>query len=261
MRKNILLIVLMAAIFVFVGANKSVKAVDDPVEAIKNAKVPVYLHSQAPGDELVHELPSMISTWWHAIYPPSAYCSYWHIEDEVDNGDGVLSPSDRFKIRYYDTYPDGTPGDYVWIHVEEVTITLVLETEPGQIETMYVEFENGFTDLGPDFVMGALYEPVVCDTLHEIWPVFCTRYHLHSWIDNGDGYLSTCDIIDLENQEPPNEITDWHVIDVAIDILVQSVPDPSVPTTTQWGIIILVVLIISSGAFIMLRRRKAAVPA
>ena len=264
MRKNILLIVLMAAIFVFVGTmNKSAKAVDDPVSALKESKTMVHFHSMAGGDSLVHEFPSMICTWWHGIYPPSVYCSYWHVVDEIDNGDGILSPSDKLKVRYYDSYPDGTPGDSVWVHVEEVTITLVLEIEPTHDSIIYVEFEKGFTDVGPAFVEEAIYPPdIVCDTLHEIWPEYCTRYHLSSWDDSGEpfGQLSTCDIIDITDLET-TEVTYWHVIDVAIDIEVLSIPDPKVPTMTQWGVIILAVLLVSSAVFIMLRRKKAAVPA
>ena len=267
MRKNILLIVLMVTIFVFVGTmTKSAKAVDDPVSALKESKTTVHFHSMAGGDSLVHEFPTMVCTWWHAIYPPATYCSYWHVVDEIDNGDGILSPCDKLKVRYYDSYPDGTPGDSVWVHVEEVTITLVLETEPGQAETMYVEFEKGFTDVGPAFVPEAIYEPVVCDTLHEIWPEYCTRYHLSSWIDGqaqgepGFDTLSFCDIIDITDLETM-DVTDWHVIDVAIDIEVLSIPDPKVPTMTQWGVIILAGLLVSSAVFIMLRRKKAAVPA
>lgn len=258
MRKNIFLIVLVAALFVFVGAlSNSAKAADDPVDLIKNAKTPVYLHSLAGGDSLVHENPTMISTWWHSIYPPNTFCHVWHVIDEVDNGIPGLNPSDKLKIEHQET------GSWVWVHVEEVTITLILTLEPDHLDTMYVEFENGWTDVGADFVDLAIHPPVVCDTLHEIRPQFCERYHLSSWIDdplNPDGMLSICDTIDITHLGT-EEVTWWHVEDVAIDILVQSIPDPTVPTMTQWGVIVLVALLLASAIFIMVRRRKATVPA
>ena len=263
MRKNIFIIVLVAAIFVFVGAiSNSTKAADDPVEAIKNAKTPVYLHSMAGGDicipgvsdSLVHQLPTMVCTWWHSIYPPATHCYVWHCIDWMDNGDGMLSPSDRLKIQL-----DGT-GDWIWVHVDDETITLKLARTSPPFDIMYVEFENGHRDVGPDFVSSAIYEPVVCDTLHEIWPVYCPRYHLSSWRDNGDGYLSCCDTVDIV-VVGTQDTTWWHVEDVAIDILVNSIPNPQIPTMTRWGMIILGVLIIGSAIFIMLRRKRAPVPA
>jgi len=248
MRKNILLIVLVAAIFVFVGAmSNSAKAADDPVEALRNAKTPVHLHSLAVGDDLVHNLPSMISTNWHSIYPPATWCHEWHVIDERDNGIPGLNPSDKLKIEHV---PDGS---WVWVHVEEVTITIVLESYPDPFDTMYLEFTGGYDSL--DY---PIPNPI-STWWHEIWPEFCPYFHLTSWIDNGDGYLSTCDQIDITDEG--EVVTDWHVIDVATDILVQSIPDPTVPTLTQWGVIILVALIIASAIFIMIRRRRVPVPA
>lgn len=258
MRKNIFLIVLVAALFVFVGAlSNSAKAADDPVDLIKNAKTPVHLHSLAPGDDLVHNLPSLIGTQWHSLYPPNTYCHEWHVIDEVDNGIPGLNPSDKLKIQY-----EGT-GSWVWIHVDEVTITLILTLEPDHNDTMYVEFEKGWTYFeGPEFVDSAILLPVECDTLHEIRPQFCERYHLSSWVDSGEPFtqLSYCDTIDITHLGT-EEVTWWHVEDVAIDILVQSIPDPTIPTLTQWGVIILAVLIVASAVFIMIRRKRATVPA
>ncbi|MCK4404206.1 MAG: hypothetical protein KAW02_03870 [candidate division Zixibacteria bacterium] len=252
MRKNILLIVLVAAIFVFVGAmSNSAKAADDPVDLIKNAKTPVHLHSLAPGDELVHPLESWISTMWHSLYPPATYCHVWHVIDERDNGIPGLNPSDKLKIEHV---PDGS---WVWVHVEEVTKTLKLSRVEFPDDTMYVEYTGGYDSLmnpetDPD------YHPV-STWWHEIVPEFCTFYHLTNWVDNGDGELSFCDQIDLT--DTLDQVTSWHVEDVATDILVQSIPDPTVPTMTQWGVIILVVLILASAIFIMVRRRRATVPA
>lgn len=253
MRKNILLIVLIAAIFVFVGTmNKSAKAVDDPVNALKAAKHPVHLHSLAPGDELVHEYTSMIDTWWHSIWPPNTYCATWKVQDEILNEISGLDSCDKLELRYYDSL--GVPLDSIWVHVVRVTKTLVLTREPERLDTIYVEFTGTRDSIhyANEFPVCTWWHGIYPDTLPDGFPVYCEYFH----IDDIDppGFLETCKIV-IVNGIP------WHVEDVAIDIMVHSIPDPKVPTTTQWGIIILVALIVSSGVFIMLRRRKAAVPA
>jgi len=246
MRKNILLIVLVAAIFVFVGAmSNSAKAADDPIEEIRNAKTPVHLHSLAGGtecnppysDSLVHELPSMICTWWHAIHPESVFCEIFHVVDERDNGIFGLNRSDKLKLHHVAT------SKTIWVHVEEVTLTLILDSP---VDTMYVEFSGG---------IDSLYEAINsddCTWWHEIYPTYCEWWHIDDVVE--DPPLECCKNI-IVNGEP------YHIMDMAIDIKVQSIPDPTVPTLTQWGIVILVLLILGSAIFIMLRRRKVPVPA
>jgi hypothetical protein len=291
-------------------------------------------------DSLIHNQASMVGTWWHSIYPPATFSAFWKVQAQIDNGTFGLNPSDKLRIGYYDSYPPGTLDDSLWVHVEDVTITLILTKEPDHLDTMYVEFERSYKDIGSIFVNEAILPPVECDTLHEIWPEYSRRYHLSSWVDNGDNYLSCCDIIDLTewwhvisvdslgtglwlemedrdgqganrilkfsgsafpdsfyyvrqnpvstwwHEEEPDYcnwwhiaswidngngvldscdiidfVTYWHVEDVAIDIEVLSIPDPTVPTMTQWGLIVLVLLLIASAVFIGLKRRKAAVPA
>lgn len=41
-----------------------------------------------------------------------------------------------------------------------------------------------------------LYNPI-CSSWHELYPEYCEEWHLSSWDDNGNGYLDTCDVIDL----------------------------------------------------------------
>jgi hypothetical protein len=241
MRKNIFLILLLATIFVFVGTINNTKAADDPVEFIKNAKTPVYLHSLAPGDNLVHNLPSQVGdSTWHSLYPHQVYCHYWDVIDQYDNGIPGLNPSDWLKLRHH------TMGNSVWVHVEEVTLTLKLARTIPPFDTMYVEYTGGY-----DSLEYPIMNPV-STWWHEIWPVYCPYFHLDA-IDPGPP-LQTCRNITLGGIV-------WHVEDVAIDILVLSGPVPRTPTMTQWGVIVLVALIVGSAVFIMLRRRRATVPA
>jgi hypothetical protein len=248
MRKNILLIVLVAAIFVFVGAiSNSAKAADDPVEALRNAKTPVHLHSLAGGtecnppysDSLVHQLPSMIGTWWHSIYPSNVFCHNWQVVDERDNGTAGLNRSDKLKLNHVAT------SKTIWVHVEEVTLTLILDRVADPFDTMYVEFSGGV-----DSIDYAIANPV-STWWHEVWPEWCVWWHIDVATTPP---LACCTIIEVNGIE-------YHITDMAIDILVQSIPDPTVPTLTQWGVVILVLLILGSAIFIMLRRRKVPVPA
>ena len=246
MRKNIFLIILLAMIFVFVGVmNNSAKAEDDPVELLKNSKTPVHLHSLAGGDTLVHEWPmveDLVCTYWHGIYPPWLYCTIWHCVAVLNYGGPNLDPGDKLRIEYVEGH------DSVWVLVEEVTITLKLVREVEPFDSMYVEYGGGYDSL---YLVDPIHNPV-CTWWHEVWPNWCVWWHIDQIIPEPP--IQTCKVI-IINGEP------WHVVDVATDILVQSIGDPTVPTMTQWGVIILVVLIVGSAVFIMVRRRKATVPA
>ena len=60
---------------------------------------------------------------------------------------------------------------------------------------------------------------------HEIYPVFCNTYNLTGWRDNESKGLDYCDFILLRNKHSGEE-TDWHVEEVAIDIIVTPEPPP-----------------------------------
>ena len=251
MRKNIFLIILLATIFVFVGAmNNSAKAEDDPVELLKNSKTPVHLHSLAEGDVLVHEwlLDDLVCTYWHGIYPPWLYCTIWHCVAVLNYGGPNLDPGDKLRIEYVDGH------DSVWVLVEDVTITLKLVREEEPFDTMYVEYDLGYEGLPLDPINNP-----VCTWWRQEVPLPDSAVLWHIDVITGGPPLQTCKTIIISIDEI-NGIP-FHVEDVATDILVQSIGDPTVPTMTQWGVIILVVLIVGSAVFIMVRRRKATVPA
>jgi hypothetical protein len=218
MRKNIFLILVLVAIFAFIGAmNKSAKAVDDPIEIIKNAKTPVNLHSLAGGkicipgisDSLVNERPSQICSWWESVYPPSTFGARYHVDNELLNAVPGLDTCDWLNLHFWH---GDTAGGTVWVHVEDVMITLILTKEPAHLDTMYVEFEKSYKDVGPLFVNEAILPPVIGDTLHEKWPHYSNRYVLSSWIDSGEPFaqLSCSDTIDLTEIVPEY----WHVVKV-----------------------------------------------
>ncbi|MGB8657780.1 MAG: hypothetical protein WCE90_08350 [Candidatus Zixiibacteriota bacterium] len=317
MRKHVFFILLVATIFVFVGAiSQSAKAQDDPGLIIKNSKTPVHFHSLAPGDSLVQNQTSMVGTSWMSIYPSNYYPHTWNCIAWLNNASPGLNPSDRLRMQ-----PDA--GTTVWTQVEEVTITLKLKRIISPFDSMYVEFTGGYDSLlypistpaftwwqevrpeyGPYLHIDSVKTPPLStsDTIVDYWHVIHVDsaatafrltledpahlhtnmilglsaganpdsvhrarvnpigtwwheespdnsqwWHIDSWRDNGNGYLDSCDVLDFKM---------WHVEDVAIDIALVGIPDPTVPTMTQWGVIIMVALILASGAFIILRRKK-----
>jgi hypothetical protein len=215
-----------------------------------------YLHSEVG----LFNLTDPIGTQWHELWP--FFCKEYHLSSWNDtSGDGVLSRCD-----WVDMYekPD---GEVKWYHVEEVTITLYLtpavnvliENGFGKVqlgEPMYIELEGG-------------YNPTVltapnCTQWHEIYPNFCTRYHLSDWADtNSTDKLDPCDYILLIDKETEN-VTSWHVEDVAIDIVVTMKPPPvggkayPVSKTSLLAPCIAVALALAGGiSWYVLRRRRA----
>jgi hypothetical protein len=149
--------------------------------------------------------------------------------------------------------PDGELRNY---HVEEVTITLfVTPMERG--DPMYIELEGGYN-------LGTLVEPI-SSQWHEIYPDFCTQYNITDWTDSGDprGEISFCDYITLQNKLT-GEINEWHVEEVAVDIIVTPEPPPvggeAYPVSkasllAPW--IALGVVLAGGITWYVLRRRKA----
>jgi hypothetical protein len=204
-----------------------------------------------------------IGTQWHELYP--LFCRHYHLSSWEDNGDGVLSACDQ--IDMYEK-PD---GEVRWYHVENVTITLFVTPSEnifvengldspqsplqGARKPMYIELEGGYN-------ASVLINPV-CTQWHEVYPVFCKRYHLSDWIDNGSLKLDPCDDIILTDKQT-EEPTAWHVEDVAIDIIVTPKPPPvggeaypvnKASLLAPW---IAVAAILAGGAiWYVVRRRRA----
>jgi hypothetical protein len=162
---------------------------------------PKYLHAKGGLIDLAH--PE--GTDWHELYP--VFCTNYTLDKWLDNGDGVLSPCDEIIIHQK---PDGPVKSY---HVENVTITLLvtpvenhmvdenglppLESPPqGAGKSMYIELEGGYK-------ASVLTNPV-CSQWHEIYPDFCTQYHLSAWNDTDEvGKLDFCDRICLTPKDWP----------------------------------------------------------
>ena len=153
------------------------------------------------------------TTYWHELYPN--WSNYYHLSSWIDNGDGTLSASDQIDMTNQDTQ------EITWYHVERVTTTIFLTEKP----------------LGPtEIAMELMYPETLSFTnpttteWHEIYPVYCRRYHLTSWEDNGDGILSPSDQIDMTDE---GGIVHWYHVDrISKDIILRrKMVDP---ITTYW---------------------------
>ena len=61
---------------------------------------------------------------------------------------------------------------------------------------------------GPENCSSGIFAPPAnCATWHEISPAFCTDHHQDGFEDNGDGVVSVCDYITLDNSR-------YHVVNV-----------------------------------------------
>ncbi|MEW5994064.1 MAG: hypothetical protein AB1744_06675, partial [Candidatus Zixiibacteriota bacterium] len=172
-------------------------------------------------DEYDHNLDGYIpsdgdptGTLWHELWPN--YCRTWGVEEWHDNGDSILSFCDTLKFRSQDV-----ADSVLWKHVLEVTGTMKASYE---IDTFYFDYMCG----NP---MAAVITNVVGTFWHEILPVFCQRWLCVGWNDNGNGYLDSCDWVDLELLDGVDSglIMSVHVEGWGTDIITEIVGGPSPP--------------------------------
>jgi len=177
---------------------------------------------------------SPIGTDWHELWPD--YCEYWTCSSWVDNGDGVLSQCDTIDFVHVPT------GRKIWEHVEKVTPTITVTDVDDPANTMYLDL------IDPNPMCTLITNPVGT-FWHEIWPNYCTVWEIIGWTDNGNGYLDSCDYVDLESSGGGATQT-CHVEAVETDIVTVPLPNPDAdeydhnidgyhpsmgdPTGTQW---------------------------
>jgi hypothetical protein len=230
----------------------------------------MYWHAKAG----LINLAQPVGTQWHELYP--TFCSNYTLTSWEDNGDGILSSCDTIDVQR----PD---GEVEWYHVENVTITLYVRfEEDGEngpdsplapleaLQPIYIEHEGGYDP--------AVLKAPNCTYWHEIYPNFCTRYHLINWKDsNPTDKLDPCDSILLQKEDfdsvrlgdgvgdviDNHMATPWHVEEVAIDIVVspappvggEAYPVSRIPVLAPW---IAVGVILAGGiSWYVLRRRRA----
>jgi len=172
-------------------------------------------------------LTSPITTFWQELVPNTG--NVYHLSSWSDNGDGYLSSSDIIDIT------NSATGEVTYWHVDLVTITIFLtkKTPDGG---------QGIADWNdPSDLNQGLYNPV--STIWDWLPPNSGQFHLSSWDDNGDHYLSASDQIDIT--EIGGTVSYWHVDRVAMDIFIS--PEPSTYAAIGTGLL---------GLLAMRRRRK-----
>jgi hypothetical protein len=155
------------------------------------------------------DLSRPVCTQWHELFPN--HSKRYHLESWYDtNRNGILDPSDHIDLWDKDLEKKVEP---YWWHVDEVTITLKVTKKPENIESIYIEFEEGFENID-----NAIYNPV-CTQWHEVYPSYSEEYHLQEWWDDNDGKLSPSDQIELHNKRT-SEKQWYHVDEVKHNILI-----------------------------------------
>jgi hypothetical protein len=175
----------------------------DPISPVPPEPLPEGINLHNP-QNWRPPMGSPIETYWHELYPN--YCQEWLITSWIDNGDEKLSVCDTLDIN---NNPD------TLYHVDWVGPTIVVEhlpTEP-QIYLDYVGFDN------PD---NAPMNNVVGTYWHEVYPVFCPYWYVVEWIDNGSGYLDSCDYLVIQHMDDGSFDT-YHVIDVQTDMVINPI--------------------------------------
>jgi len=145
---------------------------------------------------------------WHELYP--AFCGTYTQDAYEDNGDGVVSACDRIRL-------GGVLYHIVWAGPTYWTTCSTTPGGPGST----VIFEPTQPSNG---------ENPICQVWHEIYPDFCQQIHIDSWIDNGDGLLSVCDVVDVQDPTglPPRY---YHIDRIECDITIEPVTVPVAPST------------------------------
>jgi hypothetical protein len=165
---------------------------------------------------------------WHELYPECSVNNYATVDWE-DNWDGLLNPSDNITLALL---PAGSTDKY---HVENMTLTLNLTVEDvaGQFmpftpgERIYIEYLAAIYS-GWEWMYYPKTHPLYTD-----WEVVCPidRFGypltIEDWFDNCNGVLSYCDLLAISG--PDGAI--WvHVDEVAVDITVKKITEPTPPT-------------------------------
>jgi len=172
------------------------------------------------GDEYDHCLtpgydPTMdpTGTLWHELYPN--YCDLWVVDEFRPNGTpDLLDLCDTLKF-----VGESNPDSVLWKHVEHVTSTIELVNAN---DTLYLDY------LRTDPVYDYISEPIG-SWYHEVYPGFCIRYNVVGWNDNGNGFLDSCDYLDIIPIDGPDSgtVKNYHCDGVHVDIVTTIIDAPS----------------------------------
>ena len=190
----------------------------------------------------------------HILYDTIAltaleYLTYYPFKTDpgvsaIDDSTGLVSVSMYTFAGDSEGFVGNTPLFRVYFQTDTLgTSGLIIdycELKPAALDAVFPTTHDGFVRTGA--IMSAVapgaskptppYDPDVIDPSmppeqevywHEIWPTYCNLYEQTSFIDNGDGYLSPSDQIDVWDYQLG--VTKWwHVEEVTTTIWI-TVPD------------------------------------
>jgi hypothetical protein len=164
-----------------------------------------------PGDEYDHNIDGYLphngdptGTLWDELHPN--YGDEWTLDEWRDNGDGYLSYCDTIKF----VNPQ-MPDTVLWKHVEEVTPTVKLALGS---DTIYADYMCG------NYTVAPIDDPTGTYWL-QVYPNTLVRRICTGWIDNGNQYVDSCDVLYLEviDGADSGTVAEWHVEQWSTDIV------------------------------------------
>jgi hypothetical protein len=149
---------------------------------------------------------------WHELW--FNYCEMWTCSLWIDNGNTVLDYCDTLVFMHEPT------GRLSYEHIQVVTPTITITKADT---TWYLD------GLDPNPLIDPVTAPV-----GGYWQLVYPRnswfghpYQITGWVDNGNGYLDSCDNIDFRD-EWGNVHSDWHVEAFETDIITDPLPNPNI---------------------------------
>ena len=180
----------------------------------------IWWHVEEYATDLIlnEKVMNPIGIEWHELYP--RFCN-WHTttswEEPIEDAfPGRLSPGDQLDMI------NQTSGITKWYYVDRVTFTMRVTNESNPAQEMFIEYK------GPFETMYNIKTTVVNSTWHEVYPFYSISMNITNWIDNCNGVLDYCDMIELHELGTDIYLGWWHVEELAIDIILnEKIDDPT----------------------------------
>jgi len=169
------------------------------------------------GDEYDHNLNDWelgsdpVGSEWKELWPNLD--DLWRIEEWRDNGTGILDYCDTIMMRGIDM-TDST----IWKHIEDATTTIELFDGTDTLLFDYMRVSPMYNYLNSP--IGSWW--------FQVYPSQLNRMTIVGWIDNGNGYIDSCDWIDLEwiDGVDSGTVVAYHVDGVRADIISTIIEPP-----------------------------------
>jgi hypothetical protein len=191
-----------------------------------------YWHVEHVATDLILRWKMMdpVGTFWHQLYPPDWYCTWWEITSWYSHMDPYCD-----RISPLDVIDMVQLGDDVvsWWVVDRITITINV-TDEFETEWKMLELKTWWWEEMYYWIKHPLYS-----IWHEVYPDYSNVYNLTDWDfwylwpdggDNCNGVLDPCDWIELTL--PNGTAGYYHITDMAYDLILN--PKIADPVCTDW---------------------------